>query len=225
MKFSRMCSDLSCDDTIEPLDACSSNALIINDEHLVQICKKSEKSGEPAAALLGRLLILPKLYHLPSKLSTPAVEALLEFLQWHTAVMVTHVLVPVLQYCPETGEQHRDVVAHLVSECSYGYVTQMLSAIAMRVSIRDDDVQIFQLLCDHADQQSTATHKAALAFLKKTADKYKTYVKFGQCLLFVVKKMGQYIEDHESLQLIVNNHSSSLKKAIEVQMKKAKKSR
>ncbi|KAK8730425.1 hypothetical protein OTU49_008002 [Cherax quadricarinatus] len=211
--------------SVEPLSVCNSSAPVISDAVLFNVCKKNENSDDAVAAIVGTLFILPKLYHLSSKLSKPNVDALLEFLEWHTDVSVTHILVPLLQHCPKTEEQHRDVLARLVSAFSTQHITQMLSALSSRESVSDVDVQIFQLLCENADHQASTAHTAVLAFLNKTADKYKTFIKFGQCLLFVIKKMGQYIQDYESLQLIANSHSSSMKKAIELQMKKAMKNR
>lgn len=211
--------------SVEPLTVCNSSTPVISEEVLIQVCKKSEKIDESIAALMGTLLILPKLYHLPSKLSTLDVDALSEFKHWHSGVMVTHVLVPLLQYCPKTEEQHRDILAHLVPGCSPKLVTEMLSAFCARESESDADLPIFHLLCENADQQDLATHTSVLTYLNKILDKYKSSVKFGQCLLLVVKKMGPYIQNHESLQLIVSGHCSSLRKAVELQMKKVMKNR
>lgn len=211
--------------SIDPKTVWESGVPAPADEILVQVCKKCEKLGDNVVKTVCTLLILPKLYQLKSKLATSTSDAMTDFMRWHPSTTVTQALVPLLQCCPNMQEQHRDALAQLIQDCSASLVTQMLSAISTRESTSDIDIQIFQLLCEKANHQAQATHEATLMYLGKASETHKTSIKFGHCLLFVVKKMGSVMQDREGLQHIVNHHSSSLKKAIEVQLKKIDRNR
>ncbi|XP_063597094.1 uncharacterized protein LOC134773784 [Penaeus indicus] len=212
--------------SIDPKTVCESGVPSPADEVLVQVCKKCEKLGDNVVKTVCTLLILPKLYQLKSKLATSTCDAMTDFMRWHPSTTLTQALVPLLQHCPDMQEQHRDAIAQLIQKCSPSLVTQLLSAISTRESSTSDiEVQIFQLLCERANHQAQATHEATLTYLGKASETHKKSIKFGHCLLFVVKKMGAVMQDREGLQHIVNNHSSSLKKAIEVQLKKIDRNR
>ncbi|XP_037775242.1 uncharacterized protein LOC119572294 [Penaeus monodon] len=211
--------------SIDPKTVWESGVPSPTDEVLVQVCKKCEKLGDDVVKTVCTLLILPKLYQLKSKLATSTCDAMTDFMRWHPSTTVAQALVPLLQYCPNMQEQHRDALAQLIQECSSSLVTQLLSAVSTRESTSDIDIQIFQLLCERANHQAQATHNATLTYLAKASETHKTSIKFGHCLLFVVKKMGAVMQDREGLHHIVNNHSSSLKKAIEVQLKKIDRNR
>nr|XP_027212557.1 uncharacterized protein LOC113805701 [Penaeus vannamei] len=182
--------------SIDPKTVWESGVPAPADEILVQVCKKCEKLGDNVVktvctpytrlryvvcrrdlcSLLPDILYQAfsypnsfplKLYQLKSKLATSTSDAMTDFMRWHPSTTVTQALVPLLQYCPNMQEQHRDALAQLIQDCSASLVTQMLSAISTRESTSDIDIQIFQLLCEKANHQAQATHEATLMYLAR----------------------------------------------------------
>ncbi|KAK3860567.1 hypothetical protein Pcinc_033390 [Petrolisthes cinctipes] len=206
---------------MEPADVCKCDAALVDDEILIKICKKSEKYNSTSVSVLGTFLFLPKLCHLPHKLSTPVIDALTHLMQHYTTEMVTTVLVPMLRFSSTLGEQHKEVLAEMVPEATTEHVTQMLSAFSSRDQLgSENDIQILQLLCQHCDHTSTASHHSVITCLNTLAGKYTSSVKFGQCLLYVAKNMTHNMKDLEGLKFIVGGHVSSLKKVIDITMRK-----
>lgn len=210
---------------VDPLSVCASDSSVISDEILIQVCRKSEKLDDFVASVLGTLLVLPKMYHLSSKISPSSCDAICDYVRWHPKVAVTHTLVPFLQHCPTTQEQHRDLLIQLIEHCASSALTQLLWALSCRDRVGDVDMQVFQHLCKKVDPQDEATHTAVLTFLGKALKHHQSSVKFGQCLLFIVKLMGQHIKDEETLQSVADSHTSGMKKAIQIQLNKILKNR
>lgn len=64
-----------------------------------------------------------------------------------------------------------------------------------------------------------------MAVVGQTAPLHHTSVKFGQCLLMVLRRFGPHLQALEGLRFVVNTHASSLRKVVEMQMKKLEKKR
>ncbi|KAG0726959.1 hypothetical protein GWK47_035589 [Chionoecetes opilio] len=189
-------------------------------------------------ALVGKILLLPKnhfntlpqptltllplsqLYHLTSKLTTPVMDCLKQLLEVHAAVVIDSCLLPLLSLLPSLQEHHKDIIQHLAPLCAPRLATCLLSTYSERL---DTDLPIFQLLCECADFRATDTHTAALAVLTRLAPQHHTSTKFGQCLLSVLRRYGPHLQELKGFRFVVNSHASSLRKLVEMQMKKLEK--
>lgn len=205
---------------VEPSQVCACDSSVISEDVLIQACKKSEKVDDNIASIIGSLLLLPKMYHLPSKLSPSSCDALCEYVRHHPKISVTSLLVPFLQICPETKEQHIDLLIQLTENCSSPLSSQLLHALSSREVVGEVDLEIFQHLCKKVDPQADTNHTAVLAFLGKAVKSHHGLVKYGQSLLYIVKHMGKFIMDEDALQSLVNSHTSGMKKGIQIQLKK-----
>ncbi|KAK7078517.1 hypothetical protein SK128_026222 [Halocaridina rubra] len=216
-------SDVKMPKFFDPSIVCKSAAdelLIVNDDMLVQGCKKCEKLDDHTASLLGSLIILPKICHLPSKLPPSSCEALCDYIQCHPKTAINTTFVPFLRHCPLIQEQHRDLLVQVTENCASPVHAELLRALSSREIVCDVDLQIFQNLCLKVDCKLEKTHYDILSFLGSALKTHNSSVKFGQCLLFTVKQFGQYFTDLKALQGIVDGHSSGMKKAIEIQLRK-----
>ncbi|XP_068249584.1 uncharacterized protein [Palaemon carinicauda] len=205
---------------VKPSQVCASDSSVISDEIIIQACKKREKVDDDVASVIGNLLLLPKMFHLSSKLPPSSCDALCEYVRRHPKISVTSFLAPFLQLCPETKEQHTELFIQLTEHVESASSTQLLHALSSREVVSKADLDIFQHLCKKVDPQAETNHAAVLAFLEKAIKSHHGLVKFGQCLLYIVKHMGKHISDEETLMSVANSHTSGMKKGIQIQLKK-----
>ncbi|KAK8384351.1 hypothetical protein O3P69_009265 [Scylla paramamosain] len=207
------------------VEVCQGAVEPVEDDVLVRACRRVEKRDGSMVALVGKLLLLPRLYHMQTKLSTPVMDSLTQLMEAHAAAVVDNAILPLLQHLPALEEHHRDLLAHLLPFCSPSMATSLLRAYAERPHHRETDLPTFHLLCESASVEEPDTHTAALTVLGQTAPMHRASVKFGQCLLVVVRRFGPHLSDLEGLRCAVKEHGSSLRKVVEMQMKKLERRR
>ncbi|XP_045101794.1 uncharacterized protein LOC123498596 [Portunus trituberculatus] len=206
-------------------EVCQGAVEVVEDEVLVKAFRNVEERDEAVVVLVGKLLLLPRLYHMQAKLSTPVMNSLTHLMETRAAVLVNSALLPLLHHLPPLQDHHRDLLAHLLPLCSPAMATSLLRAYAERPHHTETDLPTFHLLCDTAEAENPDTHTAAMVVVEKAAAPHRASVKFGQCVLVVVRRFGPHLHNLEALKGVVRGHESSLRKVVELQLKKVEKKR
>ncbi|XP_050689385.1 uncharacterized protein LOC126981843 isoform X2 [Eriocheir sinensis] len=203
-------------------EVCEGEGEDIEEEVILRACSKAEKRDRSVVALVGKLLLLPKLFHLDTQLSTPVTDALTHLMEAHTPVVVESVLHPLLLHLPTLHQQHRDLLTHLLPTCSPHLATRLLRAFSERTQQTDTDTDLptLHLLLEASDPKDLETHSTALTAIANVSHLHSSNVRFGQCLSVALKRFGPHMSDLEGLRFAVNTHTSSLRKLLESQLKR-----